>query len=602
MQNLTAMKVSTRNLKHSSLFLPALLIITVAVWAQSTGFSIQISSAPSEAEAQALVAGLKSNGLEAYWVKAVVSGKGTRYRVRIGRFGNQSAAKAAAERMLGRGLIKEYIITNYETPSSITSSLKEAKTRPVTLPKSKQIDLARTEERSVTGGGLPQGLPSEERTDGATTSPANTNTRSRTVSTNTKSPTAKEIARADEIKKAEPKSTDKENKSSLPAPTGIMNGNGVPAPTANPDVSIITPPIPDSIADDAANSNWRVVRRSAETDKNLRSIYFVDSMTGWAAGDAGSVYRTTDGGRTWKPLLIGTAANIGFMYFIDWNNGWMLGETTGKNFESSEMPGETILFMTNNGGRTWTNKPLPNVLSLHFIDAKNGWAVGKDATLLKTTDGGEQWIQSSGLDQFIGLPVESSTYNYGFRDIFFLNAKQGWMIGNFYGRARSNIGGLFVTSDGGNNWKRIPLTLQTQYSSGRFTPGELQSVHFTDPNTGSVTGEMLDGEGRFFFVLHTRDGGKTWEQFRTPSRAVHSTQFLDLSNGWMAATAPREGGAEAIIYDTTLMRTDNGGMSWQNDFTTRGRRIRGVFFISPTKGWAVGDRGMILRYEEKPKT
>jgi photosystem II stability/assembly factor-like uncharacterized protein len=175
------------------------------------------------------------------------------------------------------------------------------------------------------------------------------------------------------------------------------------------------------------------------------------------------------------------------------------------------------------------------------------------------------------------------------------------MIGNFYGRARSNIGGLFVTSDGGNNWKRLPLTLQTQYSSGRFTPGELHSVHFTDLNTGSVTGEMFDGEGRFFFVLHTRDGGKTWEQFRTPSRAVHSTQFLDLSNGWMAASAPREGGAEAIVYDTTLMRTDNGGMSWQNDFTARGRRIRGVFFLSPTKGWAVGDRGMILRYEEKPK-
>ena len=62
-----------------------------------------------------------------------------------------------------------------------------------------------------------------------------------------------------------------------------------------------------------------------------------------------------------------------------------------------------------------------------------------------------------------------------------------------------------------------------------------------------------------------------------------------------------EGGAEAVVYDTTLMRTDNGGMSWRNDFIARGRRIRGVFFLSPTKGWAVGDRGMILRYEEKSK-
>jgi photosystem II stability/assembly factor-like uncharacterized protein len=595
------MKVSTTNLKSSSLFLPALLIFTVAVWAQSNGFSIQIASAPSEAEAQAIVAGLKANGIEAYWVKAEVTGVGTRFRVRVGRYGNQSFAKAAAERMRGRGLIKEFIITNYENPSSAASPLKEAKTKPVTLPKSKQVDLARIEKKQVTGTGSSQEVLSPEGAGSATTSPTSLSTRSRTISANTKSQMAKEIAKSDDIKKVVTKSNDKKNESSVPAPPQIANGDSVPASTVNPDVAIATSPVPDAMADYLANSNWRVVRRSTETDKNLRSIYFVDTMTGWAAGDAGSVYRTTDGGRTWKPLLSGAAANIDFIYFTDWNNGWMLGETTGKNLESGGVPGEKLLFMTNNGGRTWTNKPLPNVLRLHFFDAKNGWAVGKDATLLRTTDGGEQWIQSSSMEELIGLPVESSTYNYGFRDVFFLNAKQGWMIGNFYGRARSNIGGLFVTSDGGNNWKRIPLTLQTQYSSGRFTPGELQSVHFTDLNTGSVTGEMFDGEGRFFFVLHTRDGGKTWEQFRTPSRAVHSTQFLDLSNGWMAASAPREGGAEAIVYDTTLMRTDNGGMSWQNDFTTRGRRIRDVFFLSPTKGWAVGDRGMILRYEEKPK-
>ena len=49
------------------------------------------------------------------------------------------------------------------------------------------------------------------------------------------------------------------------------------------------------------------------------------------------------------------------------------------------------------------------------------------------------------------------------------------------------------------------------------------------------------------------------------------------------------------------MRTDNGGQSWQNDFTAKGSRIRSIFFLSPYKGWAVGDRGMILRYEEKTK-
>jgi photosystem II stability/assembly factor-like uncharacterized protein len=275
----------------------------------------------------------------------------------------------------------------------------------------------------------------------------------------------------------------------------------------------------------------------------------------------------------------------------------MIGEKSARD----EDP-ETLLYMTVNGGKTWSHKPMPNLLSVHFIDARNGWAVGRNATLMKTSDGGNEWIKVDSMEKLIGLPVESTSYTYGFRDIHFVDAQHGWLVGNFYGRARSNIGGVFMTEDGGATWKRVPITIQTQHASGRFTPGVFHSVRFSDNNLGSVTGEMYDGEGRFFFALHTRDGGKTWEQYRTASRAVHNTQFLDSSNGWSAAFAPREGEAEAVVYDTTLMRTDNGGMSWRNDFIAKGRRIRGVFFLSPTRGWAVGDRGMILRYEEKGKT
>ncbi len=578
----------------------ALAVFTPIVWAQNRGYTIQIASATSTSEAETIVAGLQSRRIEGYWVKAEVAGKGTRYRVRIGRFKNVTEAKAAAEQHLSRGAIKEFIITPYETPSPESVARRETKTGPAPAPAADQIKTppatSPTSDRSSNPAGNPAGDLSSRRPGKPVSSPAEPKPEAKAEAP--KPPPEKDPAGQETTTVARNEMARKPS----PQPTSLEPEIGLPNKISNTDPAIAMPPVAEALADmTISNDNWKVVRRSVETDKNLRAVYFVDSMTGWAAGDAGAAYRTTDGGRNWKPLLSGAVANINSIFFIDWNHGWMLGEASGRG-SADENEGETVMLMTTNGGRTWTRRPLPNVLSLYFIDARNGWAVGKNSTLLKTTDGGLEWTKVDSIEKLIGLPVESSSYNFGFRDICFTDALHGWLIGNFYGRARSHLGGIFMTSDAGATWRRVPVTFQTQHTSGRFTPGLLHSVRFTDLNTGSVTGEMFDGEGRFFFALHTRDGGKIWEQFRTPSRATHSTQFLDGANGWSAASAPREGGADAVVYDTTLMRTDNGGMSWRNDFIARGRRIRGVFFISPTKGWAVGDRGMILRYEEKSKT
>jgi hypothetical protein len=127
------MNVSQTILKCALRSLLALPLMAVIALAQAGGFSIQISSEPTEA------------GVKAFWVKAEVPGKGTRYRVRIGRFGNLSEAKEFAERTRSRGLIKEFILTNYEAPSGGAQPLKEAKAPR----KPKQDDQAKVEKKSL---------------------------------------------------------------------------------------------------------------------------------------------------------------------------------------------------------------------------------------------------------------------------------------------------------------------------------------------------------------------------------------------------------------------------------------------------------------------
>ncbi len=495
----------------------ATAFLAYLVLAQGKGFTIQVAATITEAEALALINDFNSVGVGAYLVKSDVPGIGTRYRVRIGRFNTQIIAKSVAEKTRSQGLIKEFFITTYETPTTVTAKAAAAQPKEATGTKADQAAA-----REAT-------LPLIEVADPVI---------------NRKSSTERE---------------------------------------SRDDVSIFDVEI--------GNHNWKVVREGSGIEKNLHSLWFVDALTGWAAGEGGAVYRTTDGGREWKPIAIEPEVNINQIHFIDWNYGWMIGDL-GKD----ENGPNTVILSTTNGGRNWTRHPLSNVESLFFTDLKTGWAAGRDTTMLRTSDGGERWSTVDQLERLIGIPVDSSSSTFGFREVFFLDKNNGWMIGNFYGRTQNNIGGLFVTSDGGQSWERIQLTFQSQNSTGKPIPGLLQTVRFTDLQTGTLTGEMYEGESRYFFVLHTRDGGKTWEQFRTPSRAIQSAQFPDLAHGWIAAIAPRQGGKGV---DTTLQRTDNSGMSWQDDLVARGRRINNVFFLSPTRGWAVGDRGLILRYEKK---
>ena len=52
---------------------------------------------------------------------------------------------------------------------------------------------------------------------------------------------------------------------------------------------------------------WEPVSYSEDLD--LADVYFVTIDVGWAAGEAGTIIKTTDGGATWTPVLGGDPAS-----------------------------------------------------------------------------------------------------------------------------------------------------------------------------------------------------------------------------------------------------------------------------------------------------
>ena len=71
----------------------------------------------------------------------------------------------------------------------------------------------------------------------------------------------------------------------------------------------------------------------------MHDIFFTDRDHGWSVGVAGTVLRTSDGGKRWAPQTGGAANWLG-VFFVDPQNGWIIGR------------GGTIR-RTTNGGETW---------------------------------------------------------------------------------------------------------------------------------------------------------------------------------------------------------------------------------------------------------
>jgi hypothetical protein len=75
----------------------------------------------------------------------------------------------------------------------------------------------------------------------------------------------------------------------------------------------------------------------------LRSVYFIDASTGWAVGDIGIIFHTTDGGSNWNAQTSGTPNDLFGVHFTDVNTGWAAGYSG------------TVLHTTN-GGSTWVEE------------------------------------------------------------------------------------------------------------------------------------------------------------------------------------------------------------------------------------------------------
>jgi len=215
-------------------------------------------------------------------------------------------------------------------------------------------------------------------------------------------------------------------------------------------------------------------------NKDLKSVYFYNNLTGWAVGDSGMVLKSTDGGVVWG------SQQVSFDYFLkvkfyDANTGWILSENK--------------VFKTTNGGSYWSSIYTNTIISFKsftFMDLNTGWIVGyktspqNEGVILKTSNGGINWIEQ--------LPYTNNFLNA----IHFINLNTGWAVGN-NGTILKTITGGVIT-----NIHKINPNVTSFYSLSQNYPNPFNpntKIKFDIPKSSNIKLTVYDITGKEISIL-----------------------------------------------------------------------------------------------------
>jgi photosystem II stability/assembly factor-like uncharacterized protein len=285
---------------------------------------------------------------------------------------------------------------------------------------------------------------------------------------------------------------------------------------------------------------------------NLYGVKALSATEVWTVGNFGSIYHTSDAGKTWEARESGTKSPLFAVDFADRTHGWAVGK-------------ESLILHTADGGRTWKPQRSPvsrekPLFGLEVIDPETVWVVGDWGAVAVTRDGGATWEDRS-------LAEDVVLY-----DVAFPDPTHGFIVGEF--------GTLLATTDGGATWEKREVGV------GKTLFG----VGFSSAERGWAVG--MDG-----LILQTRDGGRSWTVQRGGggSELLEDVGFMETLRNPGFYDVSVAGQFGIVIGDTgTLLTSADGGSTWSQHELPEKQRLtwmRSVSLDAEGHGFVVGAGG-----------
>ena len=282
----------------------------------------------------------------------------------------------------------------------------------------------------------------------------------------------------------------------------------------------------------------------------------------------GGVWKTTDAGRTWKPIFDDQdTGSIGSIAVAP-SDPNIVYAGSGEGLHRPDLSTGNGMYKSSDAGKTWTHlglrdaQQIPNLA----VDPKNAnrlfvaalghpYGPNEERGIFRSTDGGKTFDKVLYKDENTGgndVDIDPSNPDTVYATMW--EERQGpWENAVWAGTG----GGIFKSTDGGTTWKPLtkglPVVIQANIAISPANPNRIFAVV-----SGNATPGVLD-QGRGSGGLYrSDDAGESWTKITEDNRPVGR-----IGGGDLPMPIPNPKDANTLIMASTVSwKSTDGGATW----------------------------------------
>jgi photosystem II stability/assembly factor-like uncharacterized protein len=321
-------------------------------------------------------------------------------------------------------------------------------------------------------------------------------------------------------------------------------------------------------ADPFAELTWRNIGPHRASRTVAAAGHRTQPFTFYMAQVNGGVWKTTDAGRTWKPIFDAQdTGSIGAIVVAP-SDPNIVYAASGEGLHRPDLSTGNGMYKSTDAGKSWTHlglrdaQQIPNLA----VDPKNPnrlfvaalghpYGPNEERGIFRSTDGGRTFEKVLYKDENTGgndVDIDPSNPDIVYATMW--EERQGpWENAVWAGTG----GGIFKSLDGGTTWKPLtkglPVVIQANIAISPANPQRVFAVV-----SGNQTAGVLDQSRGTGGLYRSDDAGESWTRITEDNRPVGRIGGGDLP---MPIPHPKDQNT-LVMASTVSWKSTDGGATW----------------------------------------